>query len=104
MTRVLIFSIVVNATPVGRDGATTPFAVNELRDDAVVVDLVYGREPTPLVASRRAAGLLAIDGTEVLMTQARAQFQKMTGAEMPEALARQVLGFEVEPEAIAAAS
>lgn len=98
------FSIVVNATPVGRDGAATPFAVGDLREDAVVVDLVYGREPTPLVASRRAAGLLAIDGTEVLMTQARAQFRLMTGAEMPEALARQVLGFELEPIPIAAAS
>ncbi len=98
------FSIVVNATPVGRDGSATPFAVGDLRDDAVVVDLVYGREPTPLVASRRAAGQLAIDGTEVLMTQARAQFRLMTGQEMPEALARQVLGFEPDRIPIAAAS
>ena len=98
------FSIVVNATPVGRDGSATPFVIGDLRDDAVVVDLVYGREPTPLVASRRAAGLLAIDGTEVLMTQARAQFRLMTGEEMPEALARQVLGFEDARVPIAAAS
>ncbi len=98
------YSIVVNATPVGRDGAATPFAVQDLRDDAVVIDLVYGREPTPLIASRRAAGRLAIDGTEVLMTQARAQFRLMTGAEMPEALARRILALDVEPIPIAAAS
>ncbi len=98
------FSIVVNATPVGRDGMTTPFALDELRDDAVVVDLVYGRQATPLVASRRAAGLLAIDGTEVLLTQARAQFRLMTGEEMPDGVAQQVLGIDAEPDRIAAAS
>jgi 3-dehydroquinate dehydratase/shikimate dehydrogenase len=83
------YSIVVNATPVGRDGVATPFALEHLRDDAVVVDLVYGQQPTLLVASRRAAGRLAIDGTEVLLTQVRAQFRLMTGEEMPE-------GFDAE--------
>lgn len=78
------FSIVVNATPVGRDGASLPFVVDPSRKDAVVVDLVYGSTPTPLVASARMGGQITIDGLDVLMAQVRSQFQLMTGEEMPE--------------------
>jgi 3-dehydroquinate dehydratase/shikimate dehydrogenase len=88
------YSIVVNATPVGRDGMATPFDTDRLRDDAVVVDLVYGSKPTPLIASCRAAGQSAIDGTEVLLTQVRSQFRLMTGEEMPDHVAVRVLGPE----------
>ncbi|HEU5133350.1 MAG TPA: type I 3-dehydroquinate dehydratase, partial [Pyrinomonadaceae bacterium] len=43
------YDIVVNATPVGRDTNEAPFEVERLNDDAVVIDLVYGARPTPLV-------------------------------------------------------
>src|SRR6185295_10759268 len=48
------FDIVVNATPVGRDTDEAPFDLERLNDDAVVIDLVYGSRPTPLVSSTRA--------------------------------------------------
>lgn len=78
------YDIVVNATPVGRDTDEIPFKVERLNDQAVVIDLVYGSRPTPLIGSTRARQQIAIDGRDVLITQVRHQFQMMTGREMPE--------------------
>jgi 3-dehydroquinate dehydratase/shikimate dehydrogenase len=77
------YDIVVNATPVGRDTDEAPFAIERLGDDAVVIDLVYGSRPTPLVGTTRARHQLAIDGRDVLVTQVSRQFRHMTGKEMP---------------------
>jgi 3-dehydroquinate dehydratase/shikimate dehydrogenase len=90
------FSIVVNATPVGRDDGQMPFAVEGLSRDAVVVDLAYGQNPTPLIASAVAQGQVAIDGREVLLIQVRHQFHLMTGKEMPDDLARSLIGCGAE--------
>jgi 3-dehydroquinate dehydratase/shikimate dehydrogenase len=77
------YDIVVNATPVGRDTDEAPFAVERLSGDAVVIDLVYGSRPTPLVGTTRARHQLAIDGRDVLVTQVSRQFRLMTGKDMP---------------------
>ena len=77
------YDIVVNATPVGRDTDEAPFAVERLSDDAVVIDLVYGSRPTPLVGTTRARHQFAIDGRDVLVTQVSRQFRLMTGKDMP---------------------
>lgn len=77
------YDIVVNATPVGRDTDEVPFEVERLNDDAVVIDLVYGSRPTPLVGTTRARQQIAIDGRDVLVTQVSHQFRLMTGKEMP---------------------
>lgn len=85
------FSIVVNATSVGRDDNALPFSLDQLADDAVVVDLVYGSKPTPLVTQTRALGCIAIDGLEVLLAQVREQFRLMTGRQMPVTPAQETL-------------
>lgn len=90
------FSIVVNATPVGRDDNRMPFDPYGLGKDAVVVDLVYGSRPTSLVSTVLEMGRAVIDGREVLLVQVRRQFQLMTGREMPKDLARAVLGYQAE--------
>src|SRR5205085_1717944 len=77
------YAIVVNATPVGRDDGEQPFEIEELSADAVVVDLVYGSKPTPLVANTLERGRVVIDGREVLLTQVRRQFRLMTDKKMP---------------------
>jgi 3-dehydroquinate dehydratase / shikimate dehydrogenase len=77
------YDIVVNATPVGRDTDEVPFKLERLNDDAVVIDLVYGSRPTPLVNNTLARRQVAIDGRDVLLTQVRNQFRLMTGKEMP---------------------
>jgi shikimate 5-dehydrogenase len=81
----------VNATPVGRDTEEVPFEVGRLNGDAVVIDLVYGSRPTPLIDTTRARRQIAIDGRDVLVAQVRHQFRMMTGKEMSFALAQQVL-------------
>lgn len=80
------YDIVVNATPVGRDTDEIPFKIERLNNEAVVIDLVYGSRPTPLIGSTRARSQIAIDGRDVLITQVRHQFQMMTGREMPDAI------------------
>jgi len=95
------FSIFVNATPVGRDSDDISFPVDRLKRDAVIVDLVYRDGPTPLITRTRGPGRVTIDGWDMLITQAQRQYHLMTGDEMPEAMARQALGFN-EPAAVAA--
>lgn len=95
------FAIVVNATPVGRDDDQLPFAIDRLSEDAVVVDLVYGSKPTPLVIGTRSLGRVAIEGREVLLTQVLRQFRLMTGRDMSRGLARQILGWKAEASASA---
>ena len=85
------YDIVVNATPVGRDTDEVPFELETMNDDAVVIDLVYGARPTPLVGTTRAQGQVTIDGRDVLVTQVRHQFRLMTGKEMSISLARQIV-------------
>ena len=78
------YDIVVNATPVGRDEPlTAPFALESLHREAVIIDLVYGTKPTPLVEHSRAREQLVLDGRDVLLTQVRRQFEMMTGNKMP---------------------
>ena len=86
------YDIVVNATPVGRDTDEVPFKLERLSNNAVVIDLVYGSRPTPLVDRTLARRQIAIDGRDVLVTQVRNQFRLMTGKEMSAALAHEVLG------------
>lgn len=88
------YDIVVNATPVGRDDGDVPFRVESLGGEAVVIDLVYGSGPTPLVGSTLARDGVVIDGRDVLLTQVLRQFRLMTGMEMPEAVALRTLGRE----------
>jgi len=83
------FPLIVHATPLATD---PPFEIGELRQGTVVVELVYGAAPTPLVQAVRAGGGVAIDGREVLLVEARRQFHMMTGRSMPAGPARALIG------------
>ncbi len=85
------YDIVVNATPVGRDSDEVPFDLETMNDEVVVIDLVYGARPTPLVGSTIARERIAIDGRDVLLTQVLHQFRLMTGKDMPATLAGEKL-------------
>ena len=94
------FAILVNATSLGHGSEDPlPFEVESLEEDRAVVDLVYGEEPTPLVARARHRGLAVVDGREVLLHQAAAQFQLMTGTELPLELGRELLDIGSEEAA-----
>ena len=90
------FELVVNATPLGHgDDGRLAFAPDRLAPGSVVVDMVYRREsPTPLVTAAREHGLEAVDGREVLLYQAPAQFEAMTGHPMPLEVGAELLGLE----------
>ena len=89
------FDVLINATSLGHlSDDALPFSVERLAPQAAVLDLVYGEEPTDLVQRTRARGSIAIDGREVLLHQAAAQFQLMTGRELPLRLGRELLGLE----------
>ena len=89
------FSIVVHATSLGRGkGDALPFPVERLAPGSALVDLVYDQGPTPLIAAARARGVTAVDGREVLLWQAAAQFRLMTGRELPLGVALAALGLE----------
>jgi 3-dehydroquinate dehydratase/shikimate dehydrogenase len=93
------FSLLVNATPIGRDDDTLPFLIHSLNRNAVVVDLAYGAHPTPLVSGMQARGGTVIDGYDVVLTQVREQFAMMVGAEMPRSVGREdvILGGPAGP-------
>lgn len=94
------FELVVHATPLGtRTGDPLPFAIERLRPEAVVIDMVYRHGPTPLLDAVRENGVLAIDGREVLLHQAISQFRLMTGRELTVEMGRRILGLET-PETV----
>jgi 3-dehydroquinate dehydratase/shikimate dehydrogenase len=82
------FTLLVNATPIGREDEALPFAIDSLSRDTVVVDLAYGTRPTPLVSGIHTRGGTVIDGYDVVLTQVRKQFEMMVGMEMPRSVGR----------------
>jgi 3-dehydroquinate dehydratase/shikimate dehydrogenase len=98
------FSVIVNATPVGRGDNQMPFAIDGISSDAVIADLVYAKDPTPLVRTAMDMGKQIITGQEVLLIQVRRQFRFMTGHEMSEELAREILACESQCIRLASAA
>lgn len=87
--------LLVNATTQGMTGqpalALDPAA---LPATAVVYDIVYTPEDTPLLTAARARGLATVDGIGMLLHQARGQFRAWFGVDpvVDAALKRAVLG------------
>lgn len=81
------YGLVVNSTAVGLRGED-PFAELPLQRDGfasgqVVVDMVYGGEPTELLRAGEAAGARTVDGIEVLVQQGALSFEIWTGRKAP---------------------
>lgn len=89
------FALLVNATSVGlaTPGAPAPapgtdlkalrLEADQLVSPLVVVDLVYGSEPTELAATSTSGGATLIDGLEVLVRQGADSFRIWVGLEAP---------------------
>jgi shikimate dehydrogenase len=88
------FDLVVNATRLGLDpNDPPPFDFELLTRVGAAMDLVYGRHATPFVRAAEAHSIRATDGSEVLVQQGAASFERWWGgvapvAEMREALRR----------------
>jgi shikimate dehydrogenase len=77
--------LLVNTTSQGMVGQPPlEIELSALPSSAVVCDIVYAPLETPLLASARRAGLVAVDGLGMLIHQARPAFRDWFGV-MPEA-------------------
>jgi 3-dehydroquinate dehydratase / shikimate dehydrogenase len=86
--------MMINATPVGREGEELPVDVTSMPRGSVVVDLVFAVPATPLSALARRCGHIVIDGRDILLAQASRQYKLMTGEEMPRMAACDLLGVD----------
>jgi shikimate dehydrogenase len=71
--------LAVNATTVGMVDPGMTIPVDALPDWATVFDLVYVPDETPLLRAARARDLRAANGSEMLIAQAAAAFERWTG-------------------------
>jgi 3-dehydroquinate dehydratase/shikimate dehydrogenase len=82
----LAWDILINATPVGsgaQAGDTlVPAALH--RRGSIVFDMVYDPMETRLLREAQAAGCTVIGGLEMLVSQAYAQFEALTGRKAPQ--------------------
>jgi len=83
--------IVINATPVGMDGASLPPGAEFLRRGQTLLEMIYKPNPTPLAKLAAAKGLTVITGGKMLLGQALRQFEIFTNLPAPEAAMRSVL-------------
>jgi shikimate dehydrogenase len=79
------YALIVNTTAVGL-GGEDPFEHLPLGADSfvagqVVVDMVYGDEPSPLLVAAEAAGAITVDGLEMLVQQGALSLRIWTGEE-----------------------
>jgi len=95
------WDVLVNATPVGAASAPeeTPVPAELHRPGSVVFDMVYDPRETRLLREARAAGCRVVDGLEMLVAQAAAQFEAWTSLEAPLEVMRSAVGLAVEADA-----
>ncbi len=79
------YELIVNTTSVGLHGEDPfehlPLAAADLRAGQVVFDLVYGPEPSALLAAAEAADATTIEGLEMLVQQGAISLRIWTGEE-----------------------
>jgi shikimate dehydrogenase len=89
------WDVLINATPVGSGALVdeAPLPVELHRRGTVVLDMVYDPLETRFLREAQAAGCTIVDGLEMLVAQAVAQFETWTGVEAPMDVMRQTAAF-----------
>jgi len=79
------WDVLINATPVGSRASAdqAPLPADRHRKGTVVLDMVYDPLETRFLREAQAADCRIIDGLEMLLAQAVAQFETWTGLEAP---------------------
>ena len=79
------YALIVNTTAVGLHGedpfAHLPLGEESFRPGQVVLDIVYGPQPSALLAAAGAAGATTVDGLEMLVQQGAISLRIWTGEE-----------------------
>lgn len=73
------FDVVVNATPLGKQGEPPMVQLNNLHKDVIIIDLAYARQETPLVRKSRLRGIKTYSGKDILQYQVSKQIEVLTG-------------------------
>ncbi|HUB76350.1 MAG TPA: shikimate dehydrogenase [Solirubrobacteraceae bacterium] len=89
--------VLVNCTAVGLDGhgaglEALPVDPARLGAYELVIDLVYKRQGTDLIAAARSQGVACVDGLELLVGQGALSFEQFTGARAPLGAMRAAVG------------
>lgn len=90
-------SIVVNTTPIGMHGEfegqspLSSMSIDSMPNDAIVYDLIYRPRETKLLKQAKKRGLVAIDGSEMLVLQGAKALTIWTGKKAPIEVMRQTL-------------
>jgi len=81
------YELIVNTTAVGMAGedpfAELPLSRQRFGPSQTVVDMVYGSEPTALLAAAGAAGAATVEGIEMLVQQGGLSLELWTGRPAP---------------------
>jgi shikimate dehydrogenase len=78
--------LIVNASAAGMSGyPALDLSLSDAQRSALVYDLIYTPEVTPLIVEARAKGLQTLGGLDMLIGQARPSFQLFYGQPAPEA-------------------
>jgi shikimate dehydrogenase len=81
------YELILNTTAVGLRGEDPfeelPLAPDGFLSSQTVVDMVYGRDPSRLLAAAVDAGATVVDGIEVLVQQGALAFRIWTGRDAP---------------------
>ena len=81
------YELIVNTTAVGLAGedpfAELPLSADAFAAEQIVVDMVYGGEPTALLRAAGEAGASTVDGIEVLVQQGALSLEIWTGRPAP---------------------
>jgi len=94
-THLATADLLVNATSVGMDAASTPVddrTLATVADSVLVADLIYLPPVTPLLAAAEARGLRTLNGLGMLVHQAAEAFEHWTGLPAPLAEMRRAGG------------
>jgi shikimate dehydrogenase len=79
------YALIVNTTAVGLAGEDTfealPLSPDSFVAGQVVLDMVYGEDPSALLAAAEAAGAITVDGLEMLVQQGALSLRIWTGEE-----------------------
>lgn len=83
--------IIINTTPIGREGEASPLPVNGIGSSHIVFDVNYNLSGIPLLKDAGKKGATVIDGLELLLHQGALQFKLMTGLDAPVKVMREAL-------------
>jgi 3-dehydroquinate dehydratase/shikimate dehydrogenase len=100
--RKMQFDVIINATPVGMHGHTSPLNPNEL-NAKWVMEMVYTPAETPLTKMARAKGIQVISGAEMFVQQGARQFEIWTGKPAPAEEMQRVVQAALQSQVEAAA-